>query len=123
MMTYEIFKEVVTEKFKDYLPPKYQNMDMTVAPVQKVNRTLDGISLTGETEGMLIAPTIYINDMYEHYTLMGACGRDCPAPCRSGPAVSLIPMDNGILCTSPESVDRHRLFGTAPNQPAYTLGR
>ncbi len=71
MMTYEIFKEVVTEKFKDYLPPKYQNMDMTVAPVQKVNRTLDGISLTGETEGMLIAPTIYINDMYEHYM---ACG-------------------------------------------------
>ncbi len=30
MMTYEIFKEVVTERFKDYLSKKYQDMDMLV---------------------------------------------------------------------------------------------
>lgn len=47
MMTYEIFKEVVTERFKDYLSKKYQDMDMLVNPVEKVNCTLDSISLVG----------------------------------------------------------------------------
>lgn len=71
MMTYEIFKEVVTEKFKDYLPHQYQDMDMLVNPVQKVNRTLDGISLAGGAEEMRVSPAIYINNMYEHYMECG----------------------------------------------------
>lgn len=67
MMTYELFKEVVTEKFKDYLSKEYQDMDMLVIPVQKVNHTLDGISLIGGMEERTGSPTIYINDMYACY--------------------------------------------------------
>lgn len=67
MMTYEIFKEVVTERFKDYLSQKYQDMDMLVNPVEKVNCTLDSISLVGGAEGRRISPAIYINEMYEQY--------------------------------------------------------
>lgn len=62
MMNYEIFKEVVKEKFMDYMPEKFKGMELVVEPVEKVNVTLDGIIL--REEGRNISPTIYINDMY-----------------------------------------------------------
>lgn len=41
MMKYEIFKEVVADTFKDYLPEQYRNMDLRVESVNKVNRITD----------------------------------------------------------------------------------
>ena len=41
-------KEVVKEKFLDYMPEKYKGMEVVVAPVEKVNMTLDGLSLREE---------------------------------------------------------------------------
>ena len=38
MMNYEIFKEVVAEKFKDYLSPQFQDMALRVEPVNKLTR-------------------------------------------------------------------------------------
>lgn len=61
-MNYEIFKEVVKEKFMDYMPEKFKGMELVAEPVEKVNVTLDGIIL--REEGRNISPTIYINDMY-----------------------------------------------------------
>jgi hypothetical protein len=66
MMNYEIFKEVVAEKFMDYMPDQYKDMKMEIRPVDKVNVTLDGLNLVGEGD-ITVTPTIYINDMYEHY--------------------------------------------------------
>lgn len=62
MMNYEIFKEVVKEKFMDYMPEKFKGMELVAEPVEKENVTLDGIIL--REEGRNISPTIYINDMY-----------------------------------------------------------
>lgn len=45
MMKYEIFKEVVADTFKDYLPEQYRSMDLRVESVNKVKRMLDGITL------------------------------------------------------------------------------
>lgn len=56
MMNYEIFKEVVKEKFLDYMPEKYKGMEVVTAPVEKVNMTLDGLSL--REEGKHVSPTI-----------------------------------------------------------------
>ena len=67
MMKYEIFKEVVAEKFKDYLPERYHDMEVRVASVNKVNRALDGITLVDNGGEKNVSPTIYINDMYDHY--------------------------------------------------------
>lgn len=67
MMNYEIFKEVVADTFKDYLPEQYRDMEMRVLSVNKVNRMMDGINLIGGKEDRLISPTIYINDMYDYY--------------------------------------------------------
>lgn len=67
MMEYEIFKEVVKEKFKEFLPEWYQDAKVVVQPVNKVNHTLDGLSVRVSEEGANISPTIYINHMYEDY--------------------------------------------------------
>ncbi len=67
MMNYEIFKEVVAEKFMEYMPEQYQEMKLRVEPVNKVNKVLDGITLVGSGAGRSVSPTLYINHMYEHY--------------------------------------------------------
>ena len=65
MMNYEIFKEVVAEKFMDYLPEQFKDMKLEIHPVEKVNVTMDAINLIGD--GSSVSPSIYINDMYDHY--------------------------------------------------------
>ena len=40
MMNYEIFKEVVKEKFMDYMPEKFKGVELVAEPVEKVNVTL-----------------------------------------------------------------------------------
>lgn len=67
MMNYEIFKEVVADTFKDYLPEQYRDMELRVVSVNKVNRLMDGINLIGGKGERAVSPTIYINDMYDHY--------------------------------------------------------
>ena len=71
MMDYEIFKEVVKESFLSCMPDGYQGMEVSVVPVEKVNRRLDGLNLfkTGAEKG--ISPTIYINDIYGEYLKTG----------------------------------------------------
>ncbi len=66
MMDYEMFKTVVREKFLSYLPLEYGDAEINISPAQKVNRTMDGLSIykSGDTQ---IFPTIYVEDMYRHY--------------------------------------------------------
>ncbi len=71
MMDYEMFKEVVKESFLSYMPGSYRGMEVRVDPVNKVNRTLDGLSLLAKNEETMISPTLYINDMYEKYSSTG----------------------------------------------------
>ncbi len=71
MMDYEIFKEVVKEGFLSFMPKSYQDMEVRVTPVDKVNRKLDGLSLLAQDEESMISPTLYINDMYEKYSKTG----------------------------------------------------
>lgn len=67
MMDYEVFKEVVKEKFLSYMPDSYQGMEIRVDSVEKINRKLDGLSLYLEGEKGMPSPTIYISDMYNEY--------------------------------------------------------
>ena len=67
MMNYEIFKEVVVEKLMDYLPEEYHDMKLVVQPVDKVNHTMDGLSLVGD--GVRISPTMYINARHLEKTI------------------------------------------------------
>lgn len=67
-MIYELFKEVVAEKFLDFMPQECKDYRVQILPVSKVNKVMDALNLipTGESEHQSF-PTIYINDMYEHY--------------------------------------------------------
>ena len=67
MMDYEIFKDVVKEKFLSYMPEKYQDMEVRISTVEKVNRKLDGLSLFMAGGERMVSPTIYINDIYDKY--------------------------------------------------------
>lgn len=68
MMNYETFKEVVAESLLEYMPEENKNMTVSVEPVVKVNRTLDGLRLRNDNqEGICVSPYIYLNDLYEDY--------------------------------------------------------
>lgn len=69
-MDYEVFKAVVKEKFLRYMPGEYRDAEIRIHQTKKVNRTLDGLTVLPEGDAQVF-PTIYINDMYEHYK---ACG-------------------------------------------------
>lgn len=71
MMQYEVFKEVIKEKFLDYLPEKYSNCEVSIHEVDKVNVTLDGLTVRFSNEDMSVSPTIYINELYEDYKNTG----------------------------------------------------
>lgn len=63
---YEMFKEIVIETLKDYLPEAYQDMEMKLVPVKRVNKVKDGICFFGDGP-ISASPTIYIDDMYACY--------------------------------------------------------
>ena len=44
MMNYEIFKEVVKEKFMDYMPDNFKGMELVVMPVEKCGQRQEVIS-------------------------------------------------------------------------------
>jgi hypothetical protein len=67
-MNYESFKEVVAAKFLDYMPQEYQGSKIEIKSVTKINCILDGLNIVpADKSNTGISPTIYINDMYEHY--------------------------------------------------------
>ncbi|MBD5535973.1 MAG: hypothetical protein HDQ99_10015 [Lachnospiraceae bacterium] len=71
MMDYEVFKEVVKEKFISYMPDSYQGMEVRVDSVEKINRKLDGLSLYQDSDERFVSPTVYISEMYKEYLKTG----------------------------------------------------
>lgn len=65
-MEYTEFKELVEERFNEFLPDKYKDMEVVVRKINKINKEMDGISLKTK-----ICPTIYINDLYDKYLKIG----------------------------------------------------
>ena len=73
-MDYDVFKEVVKESIKDYMPDKSAHYSVDIKPVQKVNGTLDGLYMqVGEPgkEGMAVAPVLYLQELYKNYQSTG----------------------------------------------------
>lgn len=79
MLSYEEFKKVLTETFMDHMPEKFRGMEVSVTPVNKVNVTFDGLTIS--EKGAQISPTIYINDIYERYERYGNLEEAIMAAC------------------------------------------
>lgn len=72
MMQYEIFKEVVKERFLSQMPDDFSNHTVAINSVVKVNRTEDRLHLI-PPDGvcMQVIPSVSMNRMYEDYQRTG----------------------------------------------------
>ena len=68
MMSIKEFMQYIADNVKDYLPPAFENADVTVEEVHKNNDTLlHGIIIRNEDEQA--CPRIYLDQMYEDYKM------------------------------------------------------
>ena len=67
MMNYEEFVGMVRDNFMNYMPEEFKGRELVINKVEKVNQTLDGLTVRENTKGQSVAPTIYINDMYRRF--------------------------------------------------------
>lgn len=65
-MEYEKFVEEVKRSMKENLPISWENSELSIVTVPKVNRTRMGILF--RREGEALTPTIYLEELYEDYT-------------------------------------------------------
>lgn len=65
MMDYEMFKEIVREKIKDYMSPEYRDAVAEIISVNKVNGIRDALVLRKSEDE--IAPNLYLDDLYKAY--------------------------------------------------------
>lgn len=67
-MNYEEFKKTVEKELKNYLSEEFKKMHYEVKSIDKINRTVDAITLTPiDKKKANVLPAIYINDMYDYY--------------------------------------------------------
>ena len=66
MMKYEIFKDVVENAVLDYLPPEFQNSELHLKRVKKVNG-VDYDGLVVRKEDTNVCPVINLTQLYEDY--------------------------------------------------------
>ncbi len=69
MMDYTMFKEIVKDKFMDYMPEHLNGGSLSIDKVNKINGAKDGLHIY--QEGEKGAPTIYVDDMYEEFKRSG----------------------------------------------------
>lgn len=88
MFTYEEFKTEFVKQFRDYLPAQYQNWEISLLKVYKVNCQLDTVVVLqpGRSSG---SPTLYMNEMYDYYK---TCG-DFAKALRKAAALFVVGMD------------------------------
>lgn len=67
MMNYEEFVGMVRDNFMNYMPEEFKGRELVINKVEKVNQTLDGLTVRENTNGKSVSPTIYINDMYRRF--------------------------------------------------------
>lgn len=75
MMDYETFKKTVEDRFMGYMPEDMQGMKLDIRQVDKVNVTMEALSLIQKEGTVSISPTVYINEMYAEYVRYGDVDR------------------------------------------------
>jgi len=67
MMNYLMFKEMVMERFLEFMPMEYMSCKLVVKSFPKINTTLEGITLIPDCLDTTIMPVIYLNQLYDEY--------------------------------------------------------
>lgn len=72
MMDYEVFKNVVVTRIREFLPPLYESFEHHVHQVPKINGSKEALILDMEmTDKRISAPNIYLDDLYEEFKESG----------------------------------------------------
>lgn len=68
MMNYDLFKSLIAERIGDYLPPVFNEAEILVKKVCKINEEKDALIVVLKGDEMTYSsPTIYLDDMYEEF--------------------------------------------------------
>ena len=72
MMDYEVFKNVVATRIKDFLPSVYAEFEVSIDSVPKINGMREALRLSFRAEGCFITgPNIYMDDLYDDFKRQG----------------------------------------------------
>lgn len=73
LMDYGTFKAMVEEHFLEYMPDTFQNCEVKIIQVKKLNKTSDGLTLRRMGNGSQeCGPVVYVDDMYKVYQKYGS---------------------------------------------------
>lgn len=68
MMDYEVFKNVVTTRIKDFLPSIYAEFGVSIERVPKINGMKEAMIIAFEAENCRMSgPNIYLDDLYRDF--------------------------------------------------------
>ncbi len=67
MMDYELFKKLICQRIKEFLPPVYHSWEPVINRVNKVNECRDAFCLVPEDKERVAVPTVYLNDLYRDF--------------------------------------------------------
>lgn len=66
MVDYPAFRDYVQDNIRDFLPEEYADATVSVYSVNKINNG-EKEGFTVRKPGVNVAPTLYLDNMYEHY--------------------------------------------------------
>lgn len=68
MMNYDLFKSLISERISEYLPPIFQEAEIVIKKVCKINEEKDALIVVLKGDDMTYSsPTIYLDDIYEEF--------------------------------------------------------
>lgn len=68
MMDYGVFKQVIFERIKEFLPPVFHTYDVNITTVRKINQKKEALLLMPpKNEQIAAMPNIYLDEMYEEF--------------------------------------------------------
>lgn len=131
MMDYEMFLEVVKEKFMTYMPERYQSGKLEIHTVNKVNATWDGLNIR-MPENDRISPTIYVNKMYEQYQETGSLDATLHVAAAeyteilektmiTKPEIDINRMKDNVIFVLVNTEQNKELLESVPNKPFQDL--
>lgn len=72
MMDYEVFKNVVTARIKEFLPPIFARFNVDVNKTNKINGIREAMVLSLESEECYVfGPNVYLDEQYEKFSECG----------------------------------------------------
>ena len=71
MLGYTEFRNTVEREFKEYLPEKFKDLEISSEMINKVNKAREALCFRDLSKRISALPALYYDDFYEHYLQHG----------------------------------------------------